>query len=60
MKKKTQPPRLTRLAQLRHDRDLLALLVNDAYRLFTADHDELSWRQDMKDWTAKAKPFVQS
>ena len=60
MKKKTQPPRLTRLAQLRHDREQLLRLVNDAYRLFEDDHDPLSWRDDVKDWTRAAKPFVQS
>lgn len=60
MKKKTQPPRLTRLAQLRLDRARLLWLVNDAHRLFTDDLEKLSWRDDVKDWTRAAKPFVQS
>lgn len=60
MKKKTQPPRLTRLAQLRQDREQLLLLVHDAHRLFNGDNDPVSWGDDVKDWTRAAKPFVQS
>lgn len=60
MKKKTQPPRLTRLSQLRQDRAQLLRLVHDAYRLFNGDNAPLSWGDDVKAWTRQAKPFVQS
>jgi len=54
------PRRLTRLAQLRRDHEQLLLLVHDAHRLLTVDLEKLSWRDDVKDWTRAAKPFVQS
>lgn len=51
MTKRKRVRRLTRGQQLRR-------LVTDAYRLLTSDLDTLSWRDDVKDWTRAAKPFV--
>lgn len=39
---------------------VLLQLVNDAHRLLNDDLEKFSWRDDVKDWTRAAKPFVQS
>jgi len=42
------------------DLPILLALVRDAHRLFNKDLEKLSWRDDVKDWTHAARPFVQS
>lgn len=40
------------------ERDTLQQLVREAHRLLNDDLECLSWRDDVKDWTRMAKPFV--